>query len=226
MTTHTPHQTSQTPTRRRRNPDVYCKIGRSRAAQGGFTLIEILVTISIIALLVGLTAIGATVIRKGASEQRAKSLCQSLLGPQDEFKAQFGQGINLNHDGTAPIDWGGGTFQRNAPGASGTAGGGGLSSSERFVVGCYLFEPSGDALRAAVQGKNALVDLDSDGFLEIRDPWDNEVAYRSSNDQTGSFDGINNNLLPMHRDPLFVSPGRDGDFSTQDDNIDSTEIGS
>lgn len=226
MTTHPPLEHTQTPTRIRRNPAVYCKIGRSRAAQGGFTLIEILVTISIIALLVGLTAIGATVIAKGASEQRAQAMCLSLLGPQDEFKAQNGLGLNLNHDGNTPINWGSGTFNQNAPGATGTAGGGGLSSSERFVVGCFLFDSSGDALRAAVQGKNALIDADGDGFLEIRDPWENEVAYRSSNDQTGSFDGINNNLLPLHRDPLFVSPGRDGDFATDDDNIDSTEIGS
>ncbi len=201
-------------------------MGRPRPRrQAGFTLIEILVVISIIALLVGLVAGGALLAQGAATQNRTQSMMRALLGAQEEFKSQSGFGIDLNHINNQPIDWGSGTFAQNAPGATGAASAAGLSSSERFVVACFLFDESAEALRAAAQGRGALVDSDGDGFLELRDPWENEVLYRNGNDQTGSFDGINNNLLPLNRSPFFVSAGKDGDFGTDDD-ITTLELGS
>lgn len=182
--------------------------------------------ISIIALLIGLVAGGALLAQGAATRNRTQSMMRALLGAQEEFKSQSGLGIDLNHDGDGAMAWAsGGPFAQNAPGATGTGGAAGLSSSERFVVACFLFEPSAEALRAAAQGRGTLVDNDGDGFLELRDPWENEVLYRNGNDQTGSFDGINNNLLPVHRSPFFVSAGKDGDFGTDDD-ITTLELGS
>ena len=201
-------------------------MGRSRPRRrAGFTLIEILVVISIIALLIGLVAGGALIAQGSATVNRTQSLMRSLLGAQEEFKSQSGLGIDLNHDGISPVNWGAGPFAQNAPGFTGSAGAGGLSSSERFVVGSFLFEQSADALRAAAQGRGTLVDNDGDGFLELHDPWDNEILYRNGNDQTGSFDGINNNLLPLNRSPFFISAGKDGEFGTDDD-ITTLELGS
>lgn len=201
-------------------------MGRSRPRRrAGFTLIEILVVISIIALLIGLVTGGALLAQGAATVNRTQSLMRSLLGAQEEFKSQSGLGIDLNHNNNSPVNWGAGPFAQNAPGFTGSAGAGGLSSSERFVVGCFLFDESAEALRAAAQGRGTLVDNDGDGFLELRDPWDNEILYRNGNDQTGSFDGINNNLLPLNRSPFFISAGKDGDFGTDDD-ITTLELGS
>lgn len=204
-------------------------MGRSRPRKrAGFTLIEILVTISIIALLIGLVAGGALIAQGSATVNRTQSLMRSLLGAQEEFKSQSGLGIDLNHDGDGAVPWNsGGPWNENAPGHIGdtTASNAGISSSERFVIGCFFFDESADALRAAAQGRGTLVDNDGDGFLELRDPWDNEILYRNGNDQTGSFDGINNNLLPLNRSPFFISAGKDGEFGTDDD-ITTLELGS
>lgn len=211
------------------NPDVDCLLSAQRRVLAprrvrrrlGFTLIEILVAISIIALLAGLVTVGALKAGDAAQRNRAQSLMRALIGAQDEFKAQSGLGINLNHDGNSPINWPAGTFSENVGNASGTAGSGGLSSSERFVVGCFLFDESEEALRAAAQGSGILVDGDGDNFLELRDPWDNQLIYRLDNDpNNANYD----NRFPTYRDPFFISAGKDGDFGTDDD-ITTLELG-
>ena len=206
------------------NLGVYCLMPLKRRSRPGFTLVEILVVISVIALLIALISVGAIKAQGAASRSQALSMMRSLLGAQEQFKSDSGFGLGINHDGNAPIDWDRGTFDRNVSGATGSAGAGGLSSSERFVVACVLYEPVENILRAAAQGANTLVDDDDDGFLELRDPWDNEVHYRNDNTHDGGmFDGIPNNDLPQSRSPYFVSAGKDGEIGTDDD-INTIEL--
>ena len=206
------------------DPDVHCFGPLQRRSRPGFTLVEILATISLIALLIALISVGAIKAQGAASRSQAQSMMRSLLGAQEQFKSDSEFGLDINHNGKIPIDWDRGTFDRNVPGATGSAGADGLSSSERFVVACLLFEATENILRAAAQDANTLVDDDDDGFLELRDPWDNEVHYRSRNTRDGNvFDGIDNDDLPQSRSPYFLSAGKDGTINTDDD-INTIEL--
>ena len=221
-----PTHGKNSPARMDLNLGVHCVGALKKRSRTGFTLIEILIVISVAALLIGLIAIGAIKAQDAASRNRAQSMMRSLIGAQEEYKSQSGLGLAINHDNISPspINWSLGPFAQNAPGATGSAGAGGLSSSERFVVACFLYEPAENILQAAAQGANTLVDDDGDGFLELRDPWDNEIHYRNDNTHDGGmFDGIPNDDLPQSRSPYFVSAGKDGDIGTNDD-INTIEL--
>lgn len=174
----------------------------------GFTLIEILVVISIIIVLLGIGFIAASrFIQEGKVEQ-TRSMIKALIGVNEEFKAQRQQG-NVNHDGIFPVNW--------------NKLGNGLSSSERFVKACSQIKAVETQLAAAVySGENdsrpAFQDTDNDGVEEIIDPWRIEVVYRSFNDGKGQGpDGVDNKLLPLSQSPFFVSAGPDKKFGTDDD---------
>lgn len=203
MTTPTPPRRDSGTTPQGRHPDVYCNNRRSRRLTTGFTLIEILVAISIIALLVGIVIAGAVYAQVGAQRSKTKSMMLSLMGAVEEHKSSFGD---------AP------------PHITGSPGG--LTSSETLVWACR-----GDDLReivvASMQGRGVFRDEDNDNYEELYDPWETPLVYRSSNDQTGTSPdpGVSNADLPLSRDPFFVSAGPDKQFGTEDD-ITSLELGS
>ncbi|XAM01460.1 type II secretion system protein [Phycisphaeraceae bacterium D3-23] len=203
MTNRTPLRRDSGTPQASRHPDVYCKIRRSRRPSGGFTLIEILVVISIIALLVGLVTAGAVIAMNGSQRSRTQSTMRALLGPVDEYKSSFD--IAPPHDIANPP---------------------GLTSSETFVWACGADDKLRELLVASMQGRGVFKDNDGDGYEELYDPWDNQLAYRNGNGPSSpDIDGIDHNILPFHRDPFFVSAGQDGVFGTDDD-INSIELGS
>ncbi len=185
---------------------------RSRRASGGFTLIEILVSVSIIILLLGIGFVaGGKFITQGKITQ-TRSMLQGLVGANDEFKAARQQG-DINHAGNFPIKW------NQVTGATG------WTSSKRFVYACRQNKNVELQMLAAVQsGENRTRQaLQADDSL--KDVWGSLILYRASNDGVGSLAGdkdqtnvlVTNDKLPLSPSPFFVSAGPDKKFGTEDD---------
>ncbi|MEM9415017.1 MAG: prepilin-type N-terminal cleavage/methylation domain-containing protein [Planctomycetota bacterium] len=203
MTTTTPSSSDSGTPQASRYSGVHCKIRRSRRISSGFTLIEILVVISIIVLLIGIVTTGALIARNGAQRNRTQSMMRALMAAVDEHEIVFS--VKPPHDVTAPA---------------------GLTSSETLVWACNRDPKLRSLVVASMQGRGVFEDNDGDGIEELYDPWDRQIAYRNGNEAgSPNIDGINHTDLPFHRDPFFVSAGKDGAFGTDDD-ISTIELGS
>lgn len=196
--------------------------GRFGRREAGFSLIEILVVISILALIISVGVVMGSRMTAEARKTQTKSMLQALIAANDEFRAVRQQG-NINHDGAYPINW-----------ADQYTNGSSMSSSERFVAGCRQIPAAEQIMLAAINSgastsnKKLLADSNSNNYDELIDRWGTQIEYRTLNDGTGSGPGtgVSNTLLPISRAPIFVSAGPDKSFDTMDDNINSLPDGS
>ncbi len=199
----------------------------------GFSLIELLVVISIIAVLASLLLGGAALVKSGAEESQTRAVLASLMGHAGQFETQFSTAAAMpSHlDNDTTYDWST-VKRRNAQGATGSA---------RIDTGTDLVGDDNDDytyangdtndqymqranlymkrfLWAANQMpviRNALPslgesfgDFDDDGFIEIVDAWGNPIAYARSveHDVPATAD---DDFLPKHNSPFFASAGKD-----------------
>ncbi len=194
---------------------------RYRRASGGFSLIEILVAISVIILLVGIGFVGTSQFIRATKIKQVETMMQGLIGANEEFKAKRQQG-NVNHGGNNPVRYPAG-----------------LNSSERFVYACrQIKDVEAQMLAAAISGeaneRSAYQDRDNDGVEELYDVWGTPIVYRSWNngqtdnqnenpddgqlrDTRGRSVSVSNADLPDSQSPFFVSAGPDREFGTEDD---------
>ncbi len=199
-------------------PSVHLFLGRKRrftALRRGFSLIEILVVVSIIGLILGIGTAAALKMTAEARKEQTRAMMEGLLSANDEYKA-VRQGSSISHTGP-------------------TAG---LSSTEQFVQACLQIKTCEEIMMAALSSssKAALERIYKDGggnaLKSVYDRWGTEIEYRQSNDQTGvgpaneKGDSIANNQFPLSRDPFFVSAGPDkvfGDNNGTNDDITTIE---
>ena len=181
----------------------------------GFTLIEILVAIALVAVVASLL-IGAVVAMRGtADESHARTQLGGLIGVSAEYETATT--MPVLHDSVRPsliFTWDQAKRQ-NAPGFTGTAliqDPGATTAeeyanlfSERFVWAAYQLPATREALERL--GEGMLVDLDEDGFLEMRDPWGNNIAYATFSNHSSL---TTDDFLPQHTNPFFASAGADG----------------
>jgi len=199
-------------TRTSRNPDVQCEnltLRRARRRSAGFTLTEILVSISIIILLIGLSSFGAMAAMKGAAITKTNATMQGAMGALTEYK--FHVGSNIPWDRTLP-----------------------LTSGEQFVYGCSQLETSNAMLVTATNADKKMFTNADNNFIngtpakELRDAWGREILYRPSNsgssrvtetitEPIGARVTINNAMLPNSDKPYLISSGPDKRFGTTDD---------
>jgi prepilin-type N-terminal cleavage/methylation domain-containing protein len=197
-----------------RNPGVHC-LERSPA---GFTLIEILVTLGIIALLLGIGAVGLNKVQQAARASQTRAMLQGLKGALTEYQTQVQ--YSPNHGDSGYIDW------------TSVPGGGSMISSERLVYACRQVPKANEQLKAAVLSgsveANKRIFDDKlpgtpNGVEEIYDPWGTPIVYRSSNlGGEGNPDGTATGLpldTPRYssKHAFFVSAGPDKTFNTDDD---------
>lgn len=171
---------------------------------------ELLITIGIMLLLVGILFAAMSAVGRSSSDNRTRMILQACAAAAIEYEAQTKAQVN-HPTTTSPIDWTT-SKAKNAPGATGT----GIpdNSIERFVWAAY----SNPAVKTVLEGvgKQALVDKDGDGFLEVLDGWENPLEYAGA-DSTDT-------VLPKRPTYYFASAGKDGSFTTDEDNRYSFEI--
>lgn len=187
----------------------------------GFTLAETLVAISIVVLLVGILIGAAITLRDTADDSHARTQLGGLIGVSAEYETASTMAIN--HDSDLIFNWAQPKIINapNPPAISigdtaviqGTPTGPDVSIeesnanlfSERFVWAAYQLPATREALERL--GEGMLVDLDEDGFLEMRDPWGNNIAYAVFSTH-GAF--AEDDFLPQNLNPFFASAGPDG----------------
>jgi general secretion pathway protein G len=69
------------------------------SSRRGFTVLELLVVMAIIAILAGLGATGYGLARRQAKESRAKAQLETLRTALDEYRVEFGSYPGTGHDG-------------------------------------------------------------------------------------------------------------------------------
>lgn len=174
----------------------------------GFSLIEILVAVSIIGLLLGIGATVAVSMTGEARREQTRAMMNGLLSANDEYKA-VRQGSSISHVG--PFN------------------GETLSSTERFVASCLQIKTCEEIMLSALNSSGAdtfkRIYRNGGGSarFSVYDRWGTEIEYRQSNDQTGNGpanekgDTVANSDLPLSRDPFFASAGPDKLWGTDDD---------
>ncbi len=193
---------------------VQIKSSTSRA----YTLIEILMVIALISLLAGLVIGAARSMKRSARTSETKmilSICKSVA---TEYETSF-KGLKIPHYGQGQlyvevnVDWST-AKTKNAPGATGTAV---IDDPiERFVWLVRQHPTAAKMLR--VLSKNSYLDADGNGFLEIRDSFDQKISYAVSvvHDDDGDGNkldaegaGDDDDFLPEYPRPFFASRGED-----------------
>ncbi len=192
----------------------------------GFTLIEVLVTISIIALLVGIITPVAIRMLAQAEVGKTKAVLNALSGALDEYKLQTG---NVpDHTRTTGVDRIDGLVVSDDDEDDTTIG----------LVLVNIQQLGGTAesmLRAGVGRQGLSWDADNDGhdsddqnppdfqtavnrgqttaYLDLElwtllDPWDAKMRYAKRVSHEDSFE--EDDFLPVHPTPFFASAGPDG----------------
>ncbi|MFG0251020.1 MAG: type II secretion system protein [Phycisphaeraceae bacterium JB051] len=191
--------------------------------QRGFSLIEILVVIAIIALLAGITIGVGRRMKQSAQVANTKIILNVCKSASDVYAEKFKTVLHAEpskfHSNSADQtalrtlyiyedNWNANKFTKNAPDASGT---GAIDDHiERFVYKAMKYETSRKILKTLQKGQ--LADLDGDGFLEVRDAFGNMLEYAAFVRSDNYTD--DNTKLPVYRHSFFASSGRDSQWST------------
>ncbi|MBM4113745.1 MAG: prepilin-type N-terminal cleavage/methylation domain-containing protein [Phycisphaerae bacterium] len=220
---------------------------RSGRAPGAFTLLELLITIGIIALLAGIVlAVGSAVLR-GAEARQMEAAFRALDEAVGEFERARGQKITYQRIGDPA-----GSYDcveiSNPPGAYSIVH---LLNGRNWAANDFrpLIAGNERSLEILKRIDTDLLRRDASTFppagnglnavptprIELVDPWGNRVAVifpgRPKNPgELGDADGTvrtsDENQLGACRDGRigFVSAGPDGNFGTREDNIFSYEL--
>lgn len=190
------------------------QVGRRGPRQAGFTLIEVLVTISIISILLGIGAFALSKFQSEARRKQTQSMLNGLKGALTQYQTETLKGPP-NHANTGDFNWA-------------TINGNLNMSSERFVYAMTTVPSAekimlGAVLSGTSQSNSRTFDSkDGDNFNEIYDPWGTPILYRSNNLTWAATPdtGLTGNLGdPKYivKFPLFASAGPDKEFGTDDD---------
>lgn len=186
-------------------PQIHSHAGPQRCPRRrstGFSLIEIMVAISIIAVLVGLGIAGYTQAQNMAKRSRTQVVLKQALAAATEYQARTGTTIDESTAGHTGI---GGVNHREI---------------KRFVAAIQEVEASRQVL--ATLGDRLVKDTNDDHWMII-DGYGRPIRYYQRIPESHP------DRLPPYPRPVFISAGPDGSFivpsdSSQDDNLYSYEL--
>ncbi len=197
----------------------------------GFSMIELLTVIAIVAVIAGLLLGGITALKGGAKESQARTILTNLVGNAGMYETKAGNPIKHLEDKKL-MKWDN-PKRCNAPGFENqtkviTAGYNNPENDEnpnypstnrdnnyymeranlfieRFVWAANQIPQIRENLPALGE---AFDDTDGDGFLEVVDPWGNPIAYAWNVTHTpGSNE--DDDFLPEYQGVFFASAGKD-----------------
>lgn len=181
------------------------------SAEPGFSLIEIVVVVAIVALLIGIAIPAASALRQQAKVSTTRTTLEGALAVETELRAKRGG------------------FVRSTNGALGTDAKGNTASNPNLGIEVIVAQATRDELAQKAVASLTLRDTDGDGVDEIVDAWGNPLDYYAglSPNPIDAIDGISSPPpagrfipprpnLPSSRTPVFVSAGPDGVFGTVD----------
>lgn len=197
----------------------------------GFSLIEMLVVIAIIAVIAGLLLMGISKLQEGGKEAHARTLLTNLLGNSGQYENSAGKRVLHLYDKNDSIYLWNQPKRTNAPDATGSFVITGDDYDNVENNGNYTYS-NGDTNDLYMQRANmyierfiwaanqmpdirknlpalgaSFVDSDGDGFMEVVDPWGNPVAYAKAVDHDPGTD--EDDFLPEYNGPFFASAGED-----------------
>ncbi len=204
----------------------------TRRPEPGFSLIELLVVITIIAIISGLILGGVSHLKEDAKVHQAQALLANLMGNAGmyETKTEYPVVHHRNLPGSM-IQWND-TKNWNAPGSdpankeiikgeyinvendenpsytSGRDNNFYMRQAnlyiERFVWAANQLPQIRDSLPSL---GSAFEDADGDGFMEVIDPWGNPIAY--ANNVSHNDPVTDDDFLPAYSKAFFASAGKD-----------------
>ena len=188
-----------------------------------FTMIELMVVVAVILILLTIGGFVATTSAGAGEEMATRSILSRGKAIADEYEVRAEQVVphlasfwSGNRDYNTP-----GTAGSGPLGLSGEANFQ-VQSIERFIWATLQINSIREQYYAAMS-ETELIDSDGNGFLELRDGWDNKIVYAQAvvhdddgdgniNDSEGAAD--EDDFLPAHNVPLFASAGPDGKFGS------------
>lgn len=196
----------------------------------GFTIMELIVVIAIIAAISAILLGGMTVLKGGAQEAQTQTLLAGLMGLEGQYQVQFQSGTGIGHLNDNKYNWTQNKRQ-NAQGFSNT----------QEITGDYVNPDTngnytyanGDENDEYMERANLYIerflwavnqmpvireklpsfgtafgDTDGDGFIDLVDPWGNPIAYANRVKHTPGTE--DDDFLPQYTGPFFASAGKDG----------------
>lgn len=180
----------------------------------GYTLIEVLIAVAIIAILVAMVGFSVRGFRDGIKERQTRQFLHALVAIEREIRIAREQpihrtmrgdstrlrnaGLFVNHDGVYPYDWSMLKRLNAVDGDDAIVSG----SIERFAWAAYDL-PNSVAWEMIARMPTRVARDGGDGFMAILDGWGRPYRYRS---HTAEYNW-----------PHFISAGRDGQLGTDDD---------
>ncbi|MEM1099673.1 MAG: type II secretion system protein [Planctomycetota bacterium] len=191
----------------------------------GFSLIEILVVVSLIAILVGISFPVAIKMLAQSESAQTRSMLLGLAAAADDYNVTTGNVV----DHTANTDAFGNNITLNVGQPSPNTGGNTDATLGYFVFTAGQSSTSADLIAIAAKNdltlngtampniadqiQNGSLNLGTIDEVELMDVWDNPIRYAGGvvhDTGTGSF--TDDDYLPAHPTAFFASAGPDGEW--------------